>query len=747
MLRRILSIVMLLCLLVPLAPAQAEEAAVLGAAPEVLLTHDGALWALTYQGVHRQTDAGWELLLSSAWDAQEEFYTSYSRMALAEEGMYLLGQMSAMTGDETHWIIDRAPFTEEGLGQPERVCDITWDVGQGGWISFYGFLVEGDAAYVLRYDDMSGADWGLNSLYRVSLADGTATPLLTDYITELQPYKDGLFLANFWNQMEAYQGEVITPPSIVSVNPATGEVTELTKMPNHTCGGLAYDPVEDCAYVCDSSNLYCYDASFAAPQIVGYLLPSDSGRNGMASAVLSGQYHIADWGAEGGELSSCAIDPAALPSRTLRLTNAWSVSDLVRDFAKAHPDIAIEYTNTSPWGAEAMRQHMQSADAADLYTVSPSDSHYIPLRDKGFFADLSSSETLLNMVQGMYPNMTRDVLVDGKLWALPMQLSASTQGYYPRAFEKVGLTAEDVPSSLEGLLDFIQRWHDELFFDWEEMQLFEYAWDLRTQLFSQIFALQITAAEATGEALTFNTPEIRQLLGRLEEMAPIFDVVAPIPEETASGVIVYASDYVEDGALFTDYADFLPTMYSAWDGAPKPMLLSLAEGGEPILSASMSMLCLNPYSPNADIALELLEYIAEHLPQDFLTAVRPDCNDPIELSYYEDNRLSIEKTLSEYRARLETAEDAEKAHLTDIIDMLEEELVAIEENRWAFSEEDIAAYREIAPMISVPTMSLFSGDANEAATLMQRYLDRQISADQFIREFDRIILMMQMENY
>jgi len=394
-----------------------------------------------------------------------------------------------------------------------------------------------------------------------------------------------------------------------------------------------------------------------------------------------------------------------------------------------------------------VRQHMQSADAADLYTVSPSDSHYIPLRDKGFFADLSRSEKLLSFVQGMYPNMTRDVLVDGKLWALPVQLSASTQGYYPRAFEKVGLTEADVPASLEGLLDFIQRWHDDFFYDWEEMQLFEYAWDLRSQLFSQIFTLQITAAEAAGETLTFNTPEIRQLLGRLETMASVFDVVAPMPEETASGVIVYASDYVEDGALFTDYADFLPTMYSAWDGAPKPMFLSLAEGDEPILSASMSMLCLNPYSPNADIALELLEYIAEHLPQDFLTAVRPDCNDPIELSYYEDNRLSIEQTLTEYRARLETAEDAEKAHLTDIIDMLEEELVAIEENRWAFSEDDIAAYREIAPMISIPTMSLFSGDANEAATLMQRYLDRQISADQFIREFDRIILMMQMENY
>ena len=739
--RKLLALLLTLCFLLP--AAACAEAAVELTMPEALQAYDGSLWALTYQGVHRLGDAGWQRLLETTWS--EEEYVSYSRLFVSAAGVHLLGQTTSADGSETRWVIDRAAFAADGsLSAPERLCTIAWDAGAGGWLNFYGFAVEEGSALILLYDDSTGAAWGCNSLYRVSLADGSSELLLTDYLCELQPWKDGLYLASYWNQMEAYQTDPITPPSIVSVNASTGEIKTLAAMPSASCGGLAYDPEGDYAYVCDSSALYRYDAAFAAPERTGYLLPSDSGRMGMAAAVCGGRYYISDWQSPS-ELTSCLIDPAALPSRTLRLTNAWAVSDLVRQFAAEHPEIAIEYTASTPYGAEEVRQHMQSADAADIYSMSPSDSHYAPLRDKGYLADLSASEALTSLVGRMYPHMVQDVLAEGKLYGLPVSLSASTPGYYAAALEKVGLTQADLPTSLEGMLDFIVRWHEEFYPDWEDMQLFEYAYDLRQQLFYQIFTMHLTAS---GDMLTLDTPEIRRLLTRLEEISPILDEIAPPPEQTSSGVVVsYIGSYSADSALFTDYADPLPTAYSSWDGAAKPWPLALTEGGDPVISATMTLLCLNPYSDNADVALQLLEYIAQRLPQAFLTAVLPDQSEPIELSYYQENIDSITQSLENYRAQLESAEESHRRQLEEVIDMLEAELVAVEADRWAFSAEDIAAYREIAPYIAVPSASIFTGESNEAATLLQRYLDRQISAEQFIREFDRVIRMMQLEDY
>lgn len=743
--RKLIALLLTLCLM-PLCACAESAAAVDLTMPEDLQAYDGALWALTYQGVHRLEESGWQRLIEIRWSQEE--YVSYSRMAVNENGVYLLGQANSQDGSDTRWVIDHAAYGEDGALAPvQRLCDIAWDAGSGGWLNFYGFAIEEGSALILLFDDTSGAAWGCNSLYRVNLSDGSAQLLLTDYLSELQPWKDGLYLASYWNQIEAYQTDPAAPPAIVSVNASTLAVETLASMPSASCGGLAYDFEGDYAYVCDSSALYRYDASFAAPERSGYLLPSDSGRMGMASAVCGDRYYIADWQSTG-ELASCLIDPASLPTRTLRLTNAWAVSDLIRDFAAEHPEIAIEYASAHPYGAEEVRQHMQSADAADIYTMRPSDGHYAPLRDKGYFVDLSASEALTALVGRMYPHMTRDVLVDGKLYGLPVSLSASTMGYYPAALEKVGLTAEDLPTSIEGLMDFIDRWHEEFYPDWEDMRLFEYAWDLRQQLFQQVFAMQILAADAARETLTMNTPDIRRLLTKLEDLVPVINEIAPPPETTSSGVVVtYASSYTPDSSLFTDYADPLPTEYSSWDGAAKPWPLALTEGGEPLISATMTLLCVNPYSPNADIALQLLEYIAGRLPQAFLTAVLPDQNEPIEMSYYQENLDSINESLEAFRAQLETADEASRRNVTDVIDMLEAELVAMEANRWAFSEEDIAAYREIAPHVIVSGANIFTGESNEAATLLQRYIDRQISMDQFIREFDRVIRMMQLEDY
>jgi hypothetical protein len=42
--------------------------------------------------------------------------------------------------------------------------------------------------------------------------------------------------------------------------------------------------------------------------------------------------------------------------------------------------------------------------------------------------------------------------------------------------------------------------------------------------------------------------------------------------------------------------------------------------------------------------------------------------------------------------------------------------------------------------------TVFYGDDNEASTLVNRYMDGNITVDQFVRELTRIVQMMIMEN-
>ena len=73
-------------------------------------------------------------------------------------------------------------------------------------------------------------------------------------------------------------------------------------------------------------------------------------------------------------------------------------------------------------------------------------------------------------------------------------------------------------------------------------------------------------------------------------------------------------------------------------------------------------------------------------------------------------------------------------------------LKAREEEKYLISPEDIATYREVEPFIFVPSSSIFANISTDGGQLHQRYMDGHISSDQFIKEFNRILRMMQMED-
>ena len=103
------------------------------------------------------------------------------------------------------------------------------------------------------------------------------------------------------------------------------------------------------------------------------------------------------------------------------------------------------------------------------------------------------------------------------------------------------------------------------------------------------------------------------------------------------------------------------------------------------------------------------------------------------------------------RKALEEADEADKKDYEAQVEELERNLEDVKANEYMISEGSIRYYQEqIAPamFVSRPNIFALSEDAaGELSTLIDRYLQGQIKAEQMIREMDSKVMMMQMENY
>ena len=198
---------------------------------------------------------------------------------------------------------------------------------------------------------------------------------------------------------------------------------------------------------------------------------------------------------------------------------SWGdVGELVRQYVKEHPEVGIVYASTSAATAPDYTQHMQSGEALDLYSFYLPGDAFAALRNKGYLAELSGSGDLLAAVSEMFPNLTKQVLVDGHLYALPVEVSTSCWSIDTAVLEDVGLTAEDVPTTYLELLNLIDEWITSYVEDYPEHALMDYPYSLSMQLFGQIMLAQIAECEADGRTLTFTDADFIATLNKLDSM-------------------------------------------------------------------------------------------------------------------------------------------------------------------------------------------------------------------------------------
>lgn len=683
-----------------------------------MLTLGEELYVLTSDGLYRMVENGWLTMNKGIGDALD--------MDADASAIYCIERVEN-SEEVTYRVLAMSVLEDGQLNPPEVICTLDWDLNDQ-WADCHGLVIYDDIAYVLMSDI---SNWKNRTLYCVDLKDGQAEKLLSDSLTELVRYKDGLLLARRFNDDEFTQPDgTIMPPDIVSINPINCEIAKIGTMGHLYDGAIAYDPDTDDIYFCNSASVYRVTSK--SPERVGALLPSNVSRESQNAVIFAGRYYIED---STDDIISSSIDSAQIPTSSLLIEQPpYGIEMLIREFAKMHPEIAIEYVQDVPYQPETYLEHLRTS-GTDIYSHEL-NSDFVHLRDRKYLADLSSSEILMNIVEKIAPNLTAEILQNESLYALPVGLEATMWGYHPEQFEQAEVPLDAVPTSYEELLEFISTWRNDDLIDNEDMLLFEESYDLYADIFMSILNAQMLACIEQDIPITFNTPTMRKLLSRLEELKPIIYEVAPknLSEEAQP----------EGIALFTTYYEATPPL----SRRVYPLQLRLDDQTAPVIQTNLSILFVNPYSEHMNSAMELLEYISLHMDNALMTALMPDLNDPIENSYY---ATSVAYALEQVRLAeitLNELSDNERTEGAEVLKLANDNLFAIESNRWAMTTEEIHWYHEnITPYYTCMTTDFSSiSGSNQISNLRQRFIDGQLNADGFIREIESVVNMMQLEN-
>ena len=572
-------------------------------------------------------------------------------------------------------------------------------------------------------------------LYDINLDGGAVTKLpLTQRINSTIPYKDGLLLSYVSSSWDENTNQEI-PAQLVTVNPADGATVSLKEMADTAyIYTLAYDAAKDTVYYFTESTLWGM-TGMGAPFKAAY-----ANQSYVDSMTIFSSGYAALWSSDGLEIHN--LDPAYLPTKTLTLIGSWRDA-AARKFTQENPDIPLIFSEQY-YGMADLGQAMVSGDTTiDVIRTSVANG-FDNLLEKGYCADLSSSQKLMDYVNSLYPALRDEVMKDGKLYAIPVTLYGSTLSYMPSKLEEIGLTEEDMPTTFVELCEFITRWNNEWIDDESKTNVMPFCTTMsnRSVVFDLMLKAYLDYYDAKGEPLTFDTPEFNAMLTALDSMdASNLDMPANMSDQEYDEYYqLYSGVFVDRGLLSTAEGEY----------AAVPLKLSIGEDKDFTVGVTMEILFVNPRCANLPEAIKLLECYVDTLDNSYKILMCPDCNDPVENQYYQDTLKNFQDSLAELQEQLKTADDAEKRDLEDTIKYYEDSLNNKESFRWDYSAQTIAQYREIGDHVFARHANVLYSAGNDTSTqlrsLHERYVQKQITRDQYIKELNQKARMIVLEN-
>lgn len=421
-------------------------------------------------------------------------------------------------------------------------------------------------------------------------------------------------------------------------------------------------------------------------------------------------------------------------------------------FADQYPQVPVYQMSSDFNDLAGLNQQMSAgANAPDVVDISYSSVSLDRLISKGYCADLSGYPEIKTFVDSLYEPFRQAVTgPNGEIYAVPYS-AVSWRGYSinKKIMDEMGLTMDEMPTNLVELCAFITRWNDEFveeFINYGPISTSNY----KEAMFNLVYREYIAYCNFTGQPLKFDTPVFREAVAAVEAMRTdeLQDALKrkADPEQSDYKQGLFSTENMLVGnfsELYTEPSEFSNFIFV-------PMTLT---GDTPyVIETEVRYYIMNPKSQHKDLAAALLNCLIErNMGGDegdsyaayTLMATRTD---PLPNPYFEEMKEQELKTLADLEQAVADASEEDKADMQAALDTEKAWWEEYQRTReYYISAEAIRDHQEkLIPNVYVAEP--MSGQMEEQLRqLIARYRDGNITIDQFIREADGKLLMMQME--
>ena len=595
-------------------------------------------------------------------------------------------------------------------------------------------------------------------LYLLNLEDGSVRQVNVKNARNLCAYADGKFLIIVspkgadWDD----QGNRIPKQALV-YDPAT-DTTEVlnnaisTENVDLSYLRLTYSEALDVVLYMDSTKVMG-TKDFRQAAIYAYL-PAE----GYSIATTGDTVVMTAYGAG---IFARTLKENYQPSHALYIEGT-GVYGPIRDYAIDYPDVAVYgginiETNSAEEVARAFSAGTDAPDVVETWensytTYDAAGGMAIErLNQKGYCKDLSVYPAVKTYVESLNP-VFRDFVTDqnGKIFALPTNVSG---GYAftinPYVFNEMGLTMDDIPTNFIDLCAFVTRWNDEFVEDFPNYAPLDSTEKYKDRMFRLALREWKGYCQATNQELHFDDPIFREMVAAIDAMR--CDRIEESNQTTSDEESDYKQPLIFTGTWMLG-ASFDGDVTFGEEKNAKLIQMTLTKDTDFYIGQGleMSLIFVNPRTTDSNEIGTLLEYIIQSIDDVSKVELVAGWTTPIENAWYEEEMQQNEETLKSYQQMYDEAAEEDK---NDYKQMLDEWKVYMEQSaegdRYSVSPAYIQRYQEeILPALYIgrPTVLDSTDNTSGLKTLVQRYVDGQITIDQFIREADGKLRMIQMEN-
>ena len=280
----------------------------------------------------------------------------------------------------------------------------------------------------------------------------------------------------------------------------------------------------------------------------------------------------------------------------------------VTAFTAAHPQ--VRFVSDEVWygSTEELIAGLAQQPKRDLFNADSLFQSLDVILDPAYCADLSGSAAVRAAVGGMHPAIQAQVIREGKIYGVPTSILFSHLSWRQDAWDAAGLTAADVPTTYEELLDFLEKWVERIKKDplpeiHVENRFDETVYGKHTYvswLMDILMKTYILQAKYAGEMPDFNAPEFRALAERTVTVGQALYQNEPLKRGQGrnpqmrlftNNVVTYSSLEMNDG-----FSHMIPLRITADQPA--------------LYEAALDVYCVGADSLSPDLALEFIEAAA-----------------------------------------------------------------------------------------------------------------------------------------